>query len=180
MQIQDWLMICAILIGPIAAVRITRFLDDRKEIRDRKLQIFKTLMASRAYAISLHHVEALNRIDLEFNTGKKKDRDVVSAWKEYLDLLGNKDLSKEQWNVKRIDLLVELLHKMAQVLNYDFDKTHIKNSAYSPVAHGNIEDQQNAIRHGVIELLEGKRTIPMYVTNLPQSELQEERKMEGT
>lgn len=56
---------------------------------------------------------------------------------------------------------------MARVLEYDFDKTHIKNSSYSPMAHGNIEEQQEALRRGLIELLEGKRVVPMYVTNLP-------------
>ena len=31
-------------------------------------------------------------------------------------------MTADQWNVKRIDLLVELLHKMARVLNYDLIK----------------------------------------------------------
>lgn len=35
------------------------------------------------------------------------------------------------------------------------------------MAHGNIEEQQEALRRGLIELLEGKRVVPMYVTNLP-------------
>lgn len=167
MQIQDWLMILAVLAGPIIAVQLTRFVDNKKEQRDRKLQIFKTLMATRAYTISPQHVEALNRIDLEFSNKHKKERSVVYAWKEYLDLLGDKDMPREQWGIKRIELLVELLHCMAQVLNYEFDKTHIKNSAYSPVAHGDIEDQQTAVRMGVIDILQGKRVLPMYVTNFP-------------
>jgi hypothetical protein len=167
MQIQDWLMILAVLAGPIIAVQLTRFVDGKKEQRDRKLQIFKILMATRAYSISPQHVEALNRIDLEFSSKHKKERAVVHAWKEYLDLLGTKNLSNEQWVTKRIDLLVELLHSMAQVLDYEFDKTHIKNSAYAPVAHGDIETQQKAVRTGVIEILEGKRVLPMYVTNFP-------------
>ena len=71
---------------------------------------------------------------------------------------------------KRIDLLIELLHKMAHVLNYDFDKTHIKNSSYSPQVHGETENEQTALRKGVIEVLEGKRPIPMSITNWPQGE----------
>jgi hypothetical protein len=59
-----------------------------------------------------------------------------------------------------------MLHKMAQVLEYDFDKTHIKNSSYAPVAHGNLEEQQEAIRKGVIELLDGKRKLPIHMENL--------------
>jgi len=58
---------------------------------------------------------------------------------------------------------------MAIVLNYDFDKTQIKNSSYSPVAHGNMESQQEALRRGAIELLNGTRAVPIYITN-PQPE----------
>jgi hypothetical protein len=168
MSIADWLMISAVLLGPIIAVQLTRFLDNKKEERERKLQVFKTLMATRAYTVSWDHVVALNRIDLEFDKDNKKEKAVIEAWKAYLDLLGDKTMTPEQWAVKRVDLLVELLHKMAQVLDYDFDKTHIKNSSYSPVAHGNIEDEQKVLRAGLIQVLEGKRPIPMTVVNWPQ------------
>lgn len=173
MQIQDWLMILAVLAGPIIAVQLTRFVDSKKEQRDRKLQIFKTLMATRAYNVSGQHVEALNRIDLEFSSKNKKESAVVNAWKGYLDLLGDQDMPREQWGTKRTDLFVDLLHCMAQVLDYEFDKTHIKNSAYSPVAHGDIEAQQTAVRKGVIDILQGKRVLPMYVTNFAAPDTEE-------
>lgn len=169
MTIADYLMISAVLLGPIIAIQLTRYLDNKKEIRERKLQVFKTLMATRAYTISWDHVMTLNRIDLEFDKNNKKEKAVIESWKEYLDLLNNRSLTPEQWNVKRIDLLVELLHRMALVLNYDFDKTHIKNSSYSPVAHGDMEAEQTALRKGLIEVLDGKRDIPMKITNLPKS-----------
>ncbi len=170
MTIADWLMILAVLVGPIIAVQLTRYLDRKKEERERKLQVFKTLMATRAYTVSWDHVVALNRIDLEFDKDDKKEKAVIDAWKAYLDLLGDKIMSPEQWGVKRIDLLVELLHKMAQVLDYDFDKTHIKNSSYSPVAHGNIEEEQKAVRTGLVQVLEGKRPIPMAIVNWPKGQ----------
>lgn len=123
-------------------------------------------MATRAYTLAPSHVEALNRIDLEFEPKKKHEKKVLHAWKEYLDLLGNQSLPAEQWDVKRVDLLVELLYHMALALSYDFDKTQIRNGTYSPVAHGKIENQKEAIRQGVIDILEGKRVLPMHVTNL--------------
>lgn len=168
MTIADWLMILAVLLGPVIAVRLTRFLDNQKEIRERKVNVFKTLMATRAYTVSWSHVEALNRIDLEFDAKNKKERAVIDAWKEYLDLLGNSAIPMEQWGIKRVDLLVELLHKMAQVLDYDFDKTHIKNSSYSPRVHGETDEEQSRLRRLLIEVLEGKRKIPMFVSNLNQ------------
>lgn len=170
MTIADWIMITAVFLGPIIAVRLTRYLDDQKEVRVRKLDIFKTLMATRAYNVSWIHVEALNRIDLEFDRKHKKEKEVIDAWKEYLDLLGNGTIQADQWNVKRVELLVELLHKMATVLDYDFDKTHIKNSSYSPRVHGETEEQQSVLRKRLVELLDGERTLPMSITNWPNNE----------
>jgi hypothetical protein len=158
----DWLMITAMIIGPIIAVQLTRRLDERKEVRERKLQIFKTLMATRGYAISWDHVGALNRIDLEFRVDNEEEKAVIEAWKAYLDHLGSKEISGETWALRGRDLFVELLHKMAKVLNYDFDKTHIKNSSYSPVAHGNLEQELQMIRTLLIEMLQGNR--PLQVT----------------
>lgn len=168
MTISDWLMIFAVFTGPIVAVQLTKYLDHKNEKIKRKLDIFKTLMATRAYAISMEHVMTLNRIDLEFETKIPKEKEVLNAWKAYLDHLSNGNPSGEQWFSKRIDLLVELLHKMALVLKYDFDKTHIKNSSYAPVAHGDVETDQQNIRKGVIEIIEGKRVIPMYICNWPE------------
>lgn len=165
MTIADWLMLIVVLIGPIIAVQLTRYVDGKKETKERKLNIFKTLMSTRAYNVSWPHVEALNRIDLEFSSQDKKEKAVIDAWKEYLDLLNDPNMSAEQWNLKRVELLVELLHKMALVLDYDFDKTHIKNSSYSPRAHGEIEGDQTILRRQLIELLNGTRSVPIRVTD---------------
>jgi hypothetical protein len=167
MEIANWLMIAAVFAGPIVAVRLTRYLDNRKEIRERKLWIFKTLMSTRAAILSPHHVEALNRIDLEFDPKVTKDKEVINAWKAYLDLLADTNIPQEQWNIRRVDLLVELLHKMAQVLNYEFDKTTIKNSSYYPRGYTEVEEVQAALRKWIKELIEKRSAVPMYVTNFP-------------
>jgi hypothetical protein len=167
MTISDWIMILAVFLGPITAVQLTRFLDARTAAKQRKLDIFKTLMSTRQYTTNWDHVMTLNRIDLEFSSKNAKGKSVVEAWKAYLDLLNDNSMVPEQWGTKRLDLLVDLLHKMSIVLDYDFDKTHIKNSSYSPMAHGNIDTQQNAIRQGLLEVLEGKKTVQMEITNWP-------------
>ena len=73
MTIADWLMITAVFLGPIVAVRLTRYIDNQKEIKERKLEIFKTLMATRAYIVSWLHVEALNELTLS-SIGSKKEK----------------------------------------------------------------------------------------------------------
>jgi len=170
MTISDTLIILATISGPIIAVQVTRYLDDKREERGRKLQVFKTLMATRGYTLSQAHVEALNRIDLEFSGTKDSEKKVLAVWRQYLDLLSDKSLSPEQWGVKRIDLLVELLYAMGHALGYAFDKTQIKNATYAPVAHGRIEEEQQAIRTQVLDLLQGKRALPIHMSNLPSQE----------
>ena len=82
--------IAAIILGPILAVQAQKYIELRRDIRSRKLQIFRTLMATRATTLAPLHVEALNLIDIEFDAKKKKDKRVVDAWKLYLDHLGDK------------------------------------------------------------------------------------------
>ncbi|MBC6428220.1 MAG: hypothetical protein GDA55_03180 [Cellvibrionales bacterium] len=172
MMISDWIMIIVVLLGPIVAVQLTKYLDAKREKQQRKLDIFKKLMSTRAYTVSWDHVMALNLIDLEFNASKPKEKAVISAWKQYHVLLGNRDISAEQWQTRRVDLLVELLHKMAVAMNYDFDKTHIKNSSYAPQVHGHTETQWSYIRQGIIDILDGKRPFPMHITNWPDQDQQ--------
>ena len=169
MTIADWLIIFVVLTGPLSAILLTRYLDYKKDVKKRKEDIFKTLMATRAHAASWSHVEALNRIDLEFNERDKKEKVVIDAWREYLDFLTLPNVIGEQWESKRVELLVNLLHKMSQFLGYSFDKIQIKNSLYSPVSHSEIEDMQAMLRRYLKDLMEGTRSVPIRVTdNKPQ------------
>lgn len=174
MSLTDILMITSTALSPLIAVQVTRYLDDKNEQRDRKLQIFKTLMATRAYTLSPAHVEALNKIDLEFSSKSKTEKAVLNVWQQYLDHLGNRIMNPEAWAERRVDLLVDLLHAMSQTLGYDFNKTQIKNATYSPIAHGRIEEEQEKIRQLVLELLEGKRVLPMFVSNFPNQNSSDE------
>jgi hypothetical protein len=168
MSTTDILMILATAFSPLIAVQVTRYLDDRNEEKGRKLRVFKTLMATRAYNLSPAHVEALNSIDLDFSHKKKGEKAVVEHWQQYLDHLGNQP-TEPSWNTRRVDLLVELLYAMGCSLGYDFSKTQIKNGTYAPTAHGQIENEQSRIRALVLDLLDGKRDLPMRVTNLKTS-----------
>lgn len=167
MTLTDILMILATALSPVIAVQVTRFLDDRNEERGRKIKVFKTLMATRAYNISPAHVEALNSIDLEFSAKRLSEKAVLDVWQQYLDHLGQTSMEGGTWNIRRVDLLVDLLYLMGKCVGYDFNKTQIKNGTYSPTAHGRIEDEQSRLRAMTLELLEGKRDLPMRVTSFP-------------
>ena len=165
MTLNDWLTIGAIIFGPIFAVQLTRYLDDRSERHGRKLHIFRILMATRAANLTPEHINALNSIDLEFSARKEKEKKVRDSWLLYLDHLGNGNYPREQWGARRIELLVDLLFEMGNSLGYAFEKTHIKNGVYSPTAIGELEDDQIAIRRGLREVLTGRRPFPVQIEN---------------
>lgn len=173
MTLTEILMITATAISPLIAVQVTRRLDDRNEARGRKLHVFKTLMATRAYILSPAHVEALNRIDLEFSRRKPKEKVVLEIWQQYLDHLSSPQVEGPSWALKRIDLLVDLLYAMGTLLDYDFSKTQIKNGIYAPTAHSQTEEERDRLRRLVLEVLEGNRDLPMRVVNIPTQPLAE-------
>lgn len=155
----NWLTLVAIFLGPVAAVCTARVISRHEEQRERKLHIFKVLFRTRAQTLHWEHVAALNSIDLEF----VKDKSVKNAWKEYLDHLTSSSANEEQWGDKRRELMANLLHEMATAVDYDFDKTHIKNSVYDPRGYGESEAEYRSLRKWALEVLDGKRSVPIRV-----------------
>ena len=156
--------IIAILTSPIIAVQIEKLLERNRDEKRRKKAIFKTLMSTRGTVLSYSHVEALNRIDLEFSS-KKKYKKVIEAWKEYFDHLCQTPTDRQLsvWISKSEELLANLLYEMGNALGYDFDKTLIKRNIYSPAGHHNVEREQQEVRLGIIDILKGNSSLPMYV-----------------
>ena len=64
---------------------------------------------------------------------------------------------------KSRDLTAELLAAMGKSLGYDFDKVYLKKAAYYPEGLGNVEVEQHALRRELLELLGGKRKLPIAV-----------------
>ncbi len=56
--IADWLMVVAVVLSPIIAVQVQKMIESFREKRGRKLQLFRTLMATRGSRLSPLHVEA--------------------------------------------------------------------------------------------------------------------------
>jgi len=168
------------LLGPILAVQIQKFIENKKEKRARKMHIFRTLMATRATPLYMQHVESLNMIDIEFFGNKK----ITDAWKLLLDNFANypKDTKDKQYQArlntcmeKSTDLLTDLLYEMAKSLNYRFDKVHLKRGAYIPKGHADYIMDQEFIRRAFIGVLLGQIPIPIKVVNMEN----EQKKQEG-
>ena len=91
MTVSDIIMVIAILLAPLLAVQIQKWIEIFRETRQRKLYVFHTLMATRAARVSTEHVQALNMIDIIFYKDKA-EKPVREAWKKYLDHLNTPPL----------------------------------------------------------------------------------------
>ncbi len=162
---MDWSLaiVIATVMGPILAVQAQKYLERHQDRKRAKDAIFRVLMATRANRLAPDHVQALNEIELAFYAGREKEKKVRESWIAYHNHLNDKSYVGRavEWETRQIDLLIELLHEMAVCLGYDFDRTHVRTSWYSPTAHGTIEQQSNEIRGALAEILTGKRSLPV-------------------
>ena len=164
----EWLTLIAVFTGPVVGVWLASVIRKVDNKRERQRQIFKTLMATRATTLSVDHVQALNRIELEFNG--RGDKEVQGAWRLYHAHLSNVPSSTnqplgEQWSKKSEDLRADLLFSMAQRLGYgDIDKAQIIQSAYYPEGHGRDAFEQATGRRLILEILSGEKALPVKIT----------------
>lgn len=166
-------MILAVILGPILAVQIQKWLEQSREKQGRRLWVFKVLMSTRGTLLSPDHVQALNLIDVEFY-GSRKYKQVLAAWKIYLDHLALDDppdnAAWDRWHERRNDLLTKLLFEMAKSLSYEFDEVQIRRAFYIPKGHYAIEQDIGVIRKALAQILTGERAIPMDVRSFPDLE----------
>lgn len=177
-KISDVAIVFATVLGPILAVQIQKFLERRRAAEERRLVIFRTLMATRASSLSPEHVAALNAIPIEFYGDKPEFAEIRGIWKQYIEHLYKKAVNPEVWGEKRQDLFNDLLFAIAKSLNYSFDKAALSREIYSPIAHAEIEREQEVIRKGIVKILSGEAALPLDIISLPVSEEEAQEQQE--
>lgn len=162
-SMQFWINVLAVALSPLIAVQVSEWLSRRRAARDRRLDVFRTLMTTRATRLSGDHVQALNMIDLEFAGDDRHDRAIREAWKAYLDHLNDRDTDGQVWAARRDELFFEMLMQMAKTLGYSIDKTDLRRLTYFPRGHGQLEEDQYRIRKGILAIVEGRSAVPIVV-----------------
>lgn len=153
--------IIAVMVGPVLAVWITRIIDERRASKQRKFDIFRTLMRTRKLPIHVDHVGALNLVEVEFvNNGN-----VINAWKKYLANLSEtlppveeKDRFDDACK-KRDSLLTKLISEIAKVLKIRIEQIDILEGNYIPQGWHDDDWEQRLVRRGLINVLSGKTPI---------------------
>lgn len=177
----DALTIFALIAGPIVAVLITRWTDDRRERKNRRMEIFRTLMRTRRTPMVPEHVGALNLIEFEFS----RDGVVMQAWRRLFDHFGTAHPQRDDEQIlpgmsdqeqgerrrrfiqrlaeERQRLLLRLLHAMATALNFPVQQLEIFEGGYTPQGWNDVEAEQAAIRRLFVEMYLGLRRLPLSV-----------------
>jgi hypothetical protein len=158
--VESWLTIAAIFIGPIAAWMLSHYAILSKEERERKMNIFRTLMATRSFYLRyrLEHVGVLNTIPVEFDS----NQDVLRAWKAYLFEMNSQENNQELWR-RREDRFFDLLYEISRAIGYKHDKEYLKNTTYAPSVYGDEMEDWFKIRKWATEIAEGKKPFPVWV-----------------
>jgi hypothetical protein len=122
-------------------------------------------MSFRATTLAPSWVQALNLIDVEFNSDDEKEKAVRNAWKvlldHYVDLTNAKDPGSDTLVERGTNLRANLLMAMGRCLGYDFDEVLVKKGSYYATGLGNVEAEQHALRRGLLNVLSGKGRIPV-------------------
>ena len=131
-------------------------------------------MATRATRLAPSHVQALNRIDIEFGKTKWRRqsppaRQVTNRWRIYADHLHDladdpTPVQLEAWVRRGDDLFINLLASLATALDYSFDEVQLRRGIYHPRGHTDAEIRQDVIQRALADILVGNRSFPMEVT----------------
>ena len=167
---NDYALLTITLAGPIVAVQVQKVIEHTRAAHDRREQLFKTLMATRAQRLASRHIDALNMIALEFEKGKKF-QPVREAWKAYLAHLSENPLEDPHQQAvflsKRPELFANLLFVMGKSLGHNLEKTQIEREVYLTTYSTRVDAEWDAIRMGLEAILSGRSAFPMEVTKFP-------------
>jgi hypothetical protein len=166
--VTDWpatIAICAAtLLGPVFAVLVTRWNDDRKAKRERRMMIFRALMGTRRLPLSNDHVAAINLIEVEFHHSKE----IMQAWKDVTNHLITNPEPIQQWGDRLESLKATLLSKIAKELAFDVTNLDLR-GGYAPVAWGKNERRLDHLWAWFYDLANHRNSLP--VTAIERADL---------
>ena len=126
-----------------------------RQVRERRLAIFRTLMATRRATLSPEGVTALNMVEIEFYGVQS----VQNAHREVMAHINAPRPLPGGWNDRHRTLLTRLLSDMAIALGYNLPQPDVLEGGYYPQGLEDLDVEQQAVRRALIEVLSGRRPL---------------------
>ena len=160
---ETWAIVAATGLGPIIAVAITIGVTIWREgvtsKYNRRLYVFRTLMATRRLAISADHVNALNMVEVDFY----KCPNVEKEWKGYKDHLNKPPPEDDKWREDKEKLLANLLFEIAAVLHFNIPAMEIFKGGYAPGGWAHRDQRSTGALEYIHELSAGTKQLPIWL-----------------
>ncbi|MXP14008.1 hypothetical protein GRI44_04505 [Altererythrobacter confluentis] len=143
MSTTELLTLAAILIGPVLAIVVQIVAERRKQIRESRVQTFRTLVSTRHLPGDPSYSTAINMIPIDFN----RVRPIEKAHEEYIRTILYKASKEnaEAHNRDIIDKQTKLIFEIARKLGYSLKESDIQNAAY---AAGGFIERDNLMLSG--------------------------------
>jgi hypothetical protein len=156
-RVTDVAIAFATLLGPVLAIQAQTFLERRRALKGRRLNVFYALMRTRATPLAPDAVNALNAVPLEFYGIEE----ITESYRAFITHINAPPTVPNEagwaaWGERRVDLLMDLIHKIAQRVGYKFTVAELKSQFYAPQLHQTVEEEQTAIRVGLMKILKGE------------------------
>jgi hypothetical protein len=155
-------IVAATFLGPILAVVISLWRENRREKRDARMRVFGTLMASRGSEIHVDSVRALNSVQVAFS----HDEHVLDAWRDLMEHVELPTAATPEWGARYQTFLLIMLSAMARDLGMRDLAQQIRNGrfrAYAPRGWGEHEKRIIAAYEYVGRLAEKTAAVPVAV-----------------
>ncbi|MBZ6380178.1 DUF6680 family protein [Sphingomonas sanguinis] len=145
MKIYEFINLIGLFVGPISAVIITLWYQQRSGMKDRQTQTLRMLINTRHMAADPAYSVAINMVPIEFNNVPS----IMTAWEKYIEVVryraseDNVDSHHKDMTAKQ----TQLIFSISRHLGYKISETDIQSSAY--VSQGYIDRDQLAVQSQV-------------------------------
>jgi hypothetical protein len=164
----DWAVVAATFLGPIFAVLITLWLQDRSATNQTRMNTFQVMMRLRRHPTHMDFVGAFNLVPVHFHGVKK----VVDAFREVQRVLNDKGWkvpeAAPQLNRDHEFALGKLLIEMSAVLGIKVDAADVQNGGYAPEGWQTEKEREDAMKGALWAVLVGASPLNIRVTELPE------------
>ena len=135
LKLFEWLTLIGVFAGPMVAIFITRWLEEKRRTHDSRLQLLRAVMTTRRLGGDGTYNAAVNLIEIEFNDCPA----VMAAREAYLKLVFQRPTPEMQEDhLKRTAVKqAELIHEMMKAVGLKTKVGSIMTDAY--VSEGFIQ-----------------------------------------